>query len=126
MVCGGQSRQDSVYNGLQAVDENNNIICIHDAARQFVNHGHVMVNGKKVNIQSFSVKEGDIIEVRDKSKEMALIVEALALKERDVPEYIEVDFKKMTAKFVRIPELSDVPYPAMMEPNLIVEYYAKN
>ena len=96
------------------------------AARQFVNHGHVMVNGKKVNIPSYSVKEGDVIEVRDKSKEMALIVEALALKERDVPEYIEVDFKKMTAKFKRVPELSDVPYPAIMEPNLIVEYYAKN
>ena len=96
------------------------------AARQFVNHGHVMVNGKKVNIPAFSVKEGDIIEVIDRSKEMALIVEALALKERDVPEYIEVDFKKMTAKFVRIPELSDVPYPALMEPNLVVEYYAKN
>ena len=96
------------------------------AARQFVNHGHVMVNGKKVNIPSYSVKEGDVIEVRDKSKEMALIVEALALKERDVPEYIEVDFKKMIAKFKRVPELSDVPYPAMMEPNLVVEYYAKN
>ena len=95
-------------------------------ARQFVNHGHVMVNGKKVNIPSYSVKEGDVIEVRDKSKEMALIVEALALKERDVPEYIEVDFKKMIAKFKRVPELSDVPYPAIMEPNLVVEYYAKN
>ena len=75
---------------------------------------------------TYSVKEGDVIEVRDKSKEMVLIVEALALKERDVPEYIEVDFKKMTAKFKRIPELSDVPYPAIMEPNLVVEYYAKN
>ena len=96
------------------------------AARQFVNHGHVMVNGKKVNIPSYSVKEGDLIEVRDKSKEMALIVESLALKERDVPEYIEVDFKKMLAKFKRVPELSDVPYPAIMEPNLVVEYYAKN
>ena len=85
-----------------------------------------MVNGKKVNIPSYSVKEGDVIEVRDKSKEIALIVEALALKERDVPEYIEVDFKKMIAKFKRIPELSDVPYPAIMEPNLVVEYYAKN
>ena len=96
------------------------------AARQFVNHGHVLVNGKKVDIPSYSVKEGDIVEVRERSKEMGLIVEALALKERDVPEYIEVDFKKLTAKFVRIPELSDVPYPAMMEPNLVVEYYAKN
>ena len=73
-----------------------------------------------------SVKEGDLIEVRQKSKQIALVLEAVALAERDVPDYIEVDHNKMTAKFVRTPGLGDVPYPVQMEPNLVVEYYAKN
>ncbi|MFZ1467402.1 MAG: 30S ribosomal protein S4 [Paracoccaceae bacterium] len=96
------------------------------AARQFVNHGHVMVNGQRVNIGSYRVKEGDVIEVRQKSKQMAMILEAIQLTERDVPDYIEVDHNKLTAKFTRTPTLGDVPYPVKMEPNLIVEYYAKN
>jgi len=96
------------------------------AARQFVNHGHVRVNGQKVNIPSYRVKEGDVIEVRDRSKQMALILEAAGSQERDVPEYLSVDHSKMTAEFVRTPVLSDVPYPVMMEPNLVVEFYAKN
>jgi small subunit ribosomal protein S4 len=96
------------------------------AARQFVNHGHVTVNGKRVNIASYKVSEGDIIEVRQKSKQMVVLLEAVALAERDVPDYIEADHNKMTAKFVRTPSLSDVPYPVVMEPNLVVEYYAKN
>ena len=86
----------------------------------------VHVNGKAVNIASYRVNEGDIIEVRQKSKQMAAITEALALAERDIPDYIEVDQSKLTVKFVRTPSLSDVPYPVKMEPNLIVEYYAKN
>ena len=96
------------------------------AARQFVNHGHVKVNGKRVNIPSYRVKEGDVIEVRDKSKQLAVVLEAVALAERDVPDYIDADHSKMTATFVRAPGLSDVPYPVMMEPNLVVEFYAKN
>ena len=96
------------------------------AARQFVNHGHVLVNGKRVNIPSYRVKEGDVIEVRDKSKQMALVLEASQLPERDVPDYLDVDHSKMTATFVRTPGLSDVPYPVMMEPNLVIEYYAQN
>jgi small subunit ribosomal protein S4 len=96
------------------------------AARQFVNHGHVTVNGIRVNIASYRVKEGDLIEVRQKSKQMALVLEAVALTERDVPDYLEVDHSKMTVKFVRTPGLGDVPYPVQMEPNLVVEYYAKN
>ena len=96
------------------------------AARQFVNHGHVTVNGKRVNIASYRVKEGDLIEVRQKSKQLALVLEAAALTERDVPDYLEVDHSKMTAKFVRTPSLGDVPYAVQMEPNLVVEYYAKN
>ncbi len=96
------------------------------AARQFVNHGHVKVNGRRVNIPSYRVKEGDVIEVRDRSKQLAIVLEAIQLPERDVPEYIEVDHSKMTAKFLRTPALSDVPYPVVMEPNLVVEFYAKN
>ncbi|MEP5009973.1 30S ribosomal protein S4, partial [Roseobacter sp.] len=96
------------------------------AARQFVNHKHVRVNGKVVNIPSYRVKEGDVIEVRDRSKQMAALLEATQLPERDVPDYVETDHSKMTAKFVRTPTLGDVPYPVVMEPNLVVEFYAKN
>ncbi|MEM9583460.1 MAG: 30S ribosomal protein S4 [Pseudomonadota bacterium] len=96
------------------------------AARQFVNHGHVKVNGKKVNIPSYRVKEGDVIEVRDRSKQNVAVLEAVQLAERDVPEYLEVDHSKMTATFIRTPGLGDVPYPVMMEPNLVIEYYAQN
>ncbi|MEQ1493027.1 MAG: 30S ribosomal protein S4, partial [Terricaulis sp.] len=94
------------------------------SARQFVNHGHVKVNGKRVNIASYLVKPGDLLEVRDKAKTMAIVLEALASGERDTPDYLEVDTKGMTAKYARIPVLSDVPYPVQMEPNLVVEYYA--
>ncbi|MCC0076052.1 MAG: 30S ribosomal protein S4 [Rhodobacter sp.] len=96
------------------------------AARQFVNHGHVTVNGQRVNIASYRVKEGDVIAVRDRSKQMALVLEATQSAERDVPDYLEVDHSKLTATFVRTPGLSDVPYAVQMEPNLVVEYYAKN
>jgi len=96
------------------------------AARQFVNHGHVTVNGQRVNIASYRVKEGDVIEVRQKSKQMALIMEAQALTERDVPDYLELDAQKLIVRFVRTPGLGDIPYPVQMEPNLVVEYYAKN
>ena len=96
------------------------------AARQFVNHGHVMVNGKKVNIPSYRLREGDLVEVRDKSKKLSTILEAISLAERDVPEYIKVDHSNITAEFVRVPELSEIPYPVVMEPNLVVEFYSKN
>ncbi|NOX41563.1 MAG: 30S ribosomal protein S4 [Alphaproteobacteria bacterium] len=96
------------------------------AARQFVNHGHVTVNGKRVNIPSYRVKEGDVIAIREKSRQLALVLEAVGSPERDVPEYLSVDHGKMVAQFIRTPGLSDVPYPVMMEPNLVVEYYAKN
>ncbi len=96
------------------------------AARQFVNHGHVKVNGQRVNIPSYRVKEGDVIEVRDRSKQMAVLLEAVQLAERDVPDYIDADHSKMVATFVRTPGLSDVPYPVVMEPNLVIEFYAQN
>ena len=94
------------------------------AARQFVNHGHVTVNGKRVNIASYRVKVGDVVQVRERSRNMALVLEALQSAERDTPDYIEVDAKAMSARFVRTPELAEVPYPVTMEPNLVVEFYA--
>ena len=96
------------------------------AARQFVNHGHVTVNGKRVNIPSYRVKEGDLIEVRDRSKQIAVVIEATQLAERDVPDYIDADHSKMIATFVRTPGLGDVPFAVQMEPNLVIEYYAQN
>jgi small subunit ribosomal protein S4 len=95
------------------------------AARQFVNHGHIKVNGKRVNIASYRVKVGDVVEVKEKSRELALVLEAQALPERDVPDYIEVDEGKKSAKFVRIPLITDVPYAVQMEPHLVVEYYSR-
>ncbi|MBM3548869.1 MAG: 30S ribosomal protein S4 [Alphaproteobacteria bacterium] len=95
------------------------------AARQFVNHGHIRVNGKRVNIGSYLVKDGDTIEVKEKSRQLNNVLEASALPERDVPDYIEVDHKSMKGKFVRKPALEDVPFPVQMEPNLVVEFYSR-
>ena len=95
------------------------------AARQFVNHGHVKVNGRRVTIASYRLNAGDTVEVRDKSKQLALVLEATGLPERDVPDYIEVNHTKMTAKLVRIPHLGEVPYPVQMEPHLVVEFYSR-
>ena len=94
------------------------------AARQFVNHGHVSVNGVRVTVPSFRCKAGDVIEVREKARNMALVLEALQSGERDIPDYIEVDGKKMTATYVRVPQFAEVPYPVQMEPNLVVEFYS--
>ena len=95
------------------------------AARQFVNHGHVTVNGKKVNIPSYMVKVGDVIEVREKSKSMAMVVAALESQSRETPSYLEVDNKKMSAKYTFVPKFDDVPYAALMEPNLVIEFYSR-
>ena len=95
------------------------------AARQFVNHGHVAVNGQRVTIASALVKDGDVISVRGKAKEMALVLEAIDSGERDVPDYLEFDRSKMEVKFLRTPKLSDVPYPVHMNPNLVVEFYSR-
>jgi len=94
------------------------------SARQLINHGHVKVNGKKVNIASYQLKEEETIEIRDKSKQLAFIDIALANKEREVPEYIQVDEKNKKVKFVRIPKFAEVPYPVVMEPNLVIEYFS--
>ncbi|MBS7698053.1 MULTISPECIES: 30S ribosomal protein S4 [unclassified Chelatococcus] len=95
------------------------------AARQFVNHGHVKVNGRRVNIPSYLVKAGDVVEVKEASKQLVIVLESVALGERDVPDYVEADHSKMVAKFVRVPTLADVPYPVQMEPNLIIEFYSR-
>ena len=94
------------------------------AARQFVSHGHVRVNGKRVNIPSYLVRDGDLIEVKEKSREMPLVMEAVGSAERDVPDYMDVDFDKLKGTFVRGPKLADVPYPVRMEPNLVIEFYS--
>lgn len=95
------------------------------AARQFVSHGHVLVNGKKVDIPSYLVKAGDEVSVRNKAKEMAFVIEASAATSREVPEYMEIDAKELKGKFIRIPKLADIPYATQMEPNLVVEFYSR-
>jgi len=95
------------------------------AARQFVNHGHVSVNGKRVNIPSFLVRDNDVIEVKEKSKQLALLLDAAQSGERDVPEYLQADHRAMKGAFMRSPKLTDVPYPVQMEPNLVVEFYSR-
>ena len=95
------------------------------ASRQFINHGHILVNGRRLNIPSYSVKDGDTIEVRNKSKQMALVIEAIGSGERDFASYHEVDSAAFKGKYVRAPKLADVPYPVQMEPNLVVEFYSR-
>ena len=94
-------------------------------ARQIINHGHILVNGRRLNIASYQVKDGDEIAIKPKSKDLAIILEAAQSPERDVPDYVEVDHKDMKGKFIRAPKLSDVPYPCQMEPNLVIEFYSR-
>lgn len=95
------------------------------AARQFVNHGHILVNGKRVNIASYRLSVGDVVSVRERSRNLTVVLEAVQSQERSVPEYVDFDEKKLEAKFVRIPQLAEVPYPVKMEPNLVVEFYSR-
>lgn len=95
------------------------------SARQFINHGHVKVNGQRVNIPSYMVKEGDVVEVKEKSRQLPLVLLASESSEREVPEYIEVNHQRMTGTFIRQPKLEDVPYPVQMEPNLVIEFYSR-
>jgi small subunit ribosomal protein S4 len=113
-----ESRLDTIVYRL-------NIAATMHAARQLVSHRHILVNGKSVNIASYRCVPGDVIEVREKSKQLTIVLEAVGLAERDVPDYIEVDHNKMVATFARVPALSDVPYPVIMEPNLVVEFYSR-
>lgn len=95
------------------------------SSRQFINHGHIRVNGIKVNIPSYLVKEGDVVTVREKSRQMPLVLLAMESSERELPDYIDVIASKMEGTFVRIPKLADVPYPVQMEPNLVIEFYSR-
>ena len=95
------------------------------AARQMINHGHIKVNNKRVNISSYVVRSTDTIEVREKSKKLTVIDGSLQSKERDVPEYIQLDDKNKTAKLVRVPKFAEVPFPVIMEPSLVIEYYSR-
>jgi small subunit ribosomal protein S4 len=95
------------------------------SARQVVSHGHIQVNGKRVNIPSYQVKEGDEISVKETSKQMPLILGSVQTPERSVPEYVEFDEKAMKGKFIRAPKLAEIPYPVVMQPNLVVEYYSR-
>ena len=95
------------------------------AARQFINHGHILVNGSKVDIPSYEVKIGDVISIKERSKDFPMVLEAMNLAEREVPEYISVDSKNMTATLLRTPKLEDVPYPTQMEPNMVIEFYSR-
>ena len=113
-----ETRLDSVVYRLKFV---NSVY----AARQFVNHGHVTVNGKRVNIPSYLVKPGDEIAVRSKAKEMAVVIEALAATDRNVPEYMTLDEKEMKGTFIRVPTFSEIPYATQMEPNLVIEFYSR-
>lgn len=95
------------------------------SARQFVSHGHIRVNGKRVNIPSFQVKDGDTVELRKKSQDLPIVLDSLQSPERDIPDYLEIDLDKLRGKFVRGPKLADVPYPVKMEPNLVTEFYSR-
>ena len=110
---------------LDAVVYRSKFVATPFAARQFVNHGHIKVNGRRVNIPSYQVKAGDVIEVKEASRQLEIVVVASQLAERDVPDYIEVDHHKMTARVTRIPGLTEVPYPVQMEPNLVIEFYSR-
>ena len=95
------------------------------ASRQFINHGHIRINGKRVNIPSYKIKDGDVIEVREKSRQLPMVLLAVESPERDIPDYMEVNHNKMTGTFLRTPKLGDVPYPIQMEPNLVIEFYSR-
>ncbi|MBP7338429.1 30S ribosomal protein S4 [Niveispirillum sp.] len=95
------------------------------SARQIVNHGHILVNGKRLNIPSYQVKDNDVVEVRAKAKNFALIMESIQSGERDFPDYVTVDTGNFKGTYLRAPNLADVPYPTQMEPNLVVEFYSR-
>ncbi len=95
------------------------------ASRQLINHGHLTVNGKRVNIASYMVSDGDVIELRSKAKQLAVVLASVQLSERDTPDYVTVDHKEMKGSFVRAPQFADVPYPVQMEPNLVIEFYSR-
>jgi small subunit ribosomal protein S4 len=110
---------------LDVVVYRTNVVQTMYQARQFVSHGHVLVNGRRVTIPSYLVREGDVVEVAERSRDKLMVIEALQNQERDVPDYIEFDLKGLKARFVRTPKLGDVPFPVQMEPNMVIEFYSR-
>ena len=110
---------------LDAVVYRSKFVATVFAARQFINHGHIRVNGRRVNIPSYLVRPNDVVEVKEASRQLAVVLEASQLAERDTPDYIEVDHNKMHAKYIRVPAIADVPYPTQMEPSLVIEFYSR-
>jgi len=110
---------------LDAVVYRSNFVASVFAARQFVNHGHVAVNGRRVTIPSYRLKPGDVVSVREKSRQLTIVLEATQRREREVPDYIDVDYDKLTASYNRMPQLAEVPYPVQMDPKQIIEYYSR-
>lgn len=121
----GQNLVGLLERRLDAVIYRANFVPTVFAARQFVNHKHVFVNGKIVNIPSYQVQEGDVIEVKESSRQLPMVLQAQQQPEREVPDYIDVEAKAMKATFIRTPKLEDIPYPVQMEPNLVVEFYSR-
>ena len=121
----GQNLVGLLESRLDAVVYRSKFVPTVFAARQFVSHQHVTVNGKKVNVPSYRVKPGDVIEVKKSSLSMPMVIQAVESVERDVAEYVEVDHKAGKATFLRVPNLEDIPYATQMEPHLIVEFYSR-
>ena len=121
----GQILIESLERRLDAVVYRMKFVPTIFSARQFVSHGHVKVNGKRVTISSYTVKDGDTIELKEQSKQINLVLESISSQEREIPEYLEVDHKEFKGRFLRAPLIHDVPYPVTMEPNLVIEYYSR-
>ena len=121
----GQNLIEVLERRLDAVVYRSKFVPTVFAARQFVNHGHIMVNGKRVNIPSYRIQDGDEVQIKAKSRELELVLMGSESPERDLPDYIDVDYKDMKARFLRGPKMEDVPYPVQMEPNLVIEFYSR-
>lgn len=91
-------------------------------ARQMVNHGHFLVNGKKVDRPSYSIKVGDVISLREKSRDLSIIKDNLENPSFDLP-YIQVDVEKREGTLIRMPERSELPIE--INEQLIIEYYSR-
>jgi small subunit ribosomal protein S4 len=120
----GQNLVSLLESRLDAVIYRANFVPTMHAARQFINHKHIEVNGKTVNISSYRLKIGDVVTIKKSSQELLILLETIQKKEREVPEYIQVDYKTKEVKILNLPNLADIPYPVVMEPNLVVEYYS--
>ncbi|MBM4146771.1 MAG: 30S ribosomal protein S4 [Nitrospira sp.] len=93
-------------------------------ARQLIGHGHILVNGKKVNLPSYSIKQGDLVEVKETSRNMAEIADSISKSEhRGLPGWVEVDIAHFQGKVLHIPSRDEIQLP--VQEQLIVELYSK-